>query len=122
MRESTRACLGRYFSSIDWSCVETQDTCEEKLKVFRNLIEIGLENIMPEKTIKVYPKDAPWMSIKLKELIRQRQAAFDSNKHGLPYKFYCNVVNRERKKARQCTTRPKYKILKESTRASGGKK
>ena len=97
MRESTRASLGHYFSSIDWSCVETQDTCEEKLKVFRNLIGIGLENIMPEKTIKVYPKDAPWMSVKLKELIRQRQAAFHSNKY---YKFYRNVVNRERKKSK----------------------
>ena len=95
MRESTRACLGRYFSSIDWSCVETQDTCEEKLKVFRNLIGIGLKNIMPEKTIKVFPKDAPWMSVKLKELIRQCQAVFHSNKHGLPYKFYRNVVDRE---------------------------
>ena len=112
MRESTKACLGRYFSSIDWPCVESQDTCEEKLKVFRGLVGIELENIMPEKTIKVYPKDAPWISVKLKGLIRQRQAAFLSNKHGLSYKFYRNAVNRERKRSKAMYYTTKVRDLK----------
>ena len=55
---------------------------------------------MPEKMIKVYPKDAPWMSVKMKELKRQRQAALHSNKYGLPYRFYHNAVNRERKRSK----------------------
>ena len=37
------------------------------------------------------------MSVRLKKLIRMRQQAFDSNRHGLAYKFYRNAVNKERK-------------------------
>ena len=52
---------------------------------------------MPERPIRVYPKDCPWMSVRLKELIRMRQQAFYSNRYGLGYKFYRNAVNKERK-------------------------
>ena len=52
---------------------------------------------MPERSIRVYPKDCPWMSVRLKKLIRMRQQAFYSNRHGLAYKFYRNAVNKERK-------------------------
>ena len=86
IRDSNKRCLGRYFSSINWSVVISQPTCEEKLQVFNEVIEIGMSNIMPERTIQVYPKDAHWMSVKLKELIRMRQQAFHANKSGLMYK------------------------------------
>ena len=52
---------------------------------------------MPKRSIRVYPKDCPWMSVRLKELIRMPQQAFYSNRHGLAYKFYRNAVNKERK-------------------------
>jgi hypothetical protein len=50
------------------------------LSVFNEAVKIGMNNIMPIKSINVYPKDAPWMTTKLKELIRLRQLAFHSNK------------------------------------------
>ena len=96
-RDSNKARLGRYFRNIDWSCVTYQPSCEENLKVSSNLVDIGINNIMPERSIRVYPKDCPWMSVRLKKLIRMRQQAFDSNRHGLAYKFYRNAVNKERK-------------------------
>ena len=37
------------------------------------------------------------MSLRLKKLIRMRQQAFYSNRHGQAYKFYRNAVNKERK-------------------------
>ncbi|PFX12666.1 putative RNA-directed DNA polymerase from transposon BS [Stylophora pistillata] len=49
-RDSNKARLGRYFSNIDWSCVTNQPSCEEKLKVFSNLVDIGKKNIMPERS------------------------------------------------------------------------
>ena len=52
---------------------------------------------MPEKLIRIYPKDCPWISVRLKKLIRMCQQAFYSNRHGLAYKFYRNAVNKERK-------------------------
>ena len=45
IRDSNKMCLGRYFSSINWSVVISQPTCEEKLQVFNEVIEIGMSNI-----------------------------------------------------------------------------
>ena len=49
--DSNKMCLGRYFSSINWSIVTSRPTCEEKLQVFNEVIEIGMSNILPERTI-----------------------------------------------------------------------
>ena len=56
-----------------------------------------MNNIMPEKTKRIYPKDSPWMTIKLKNPIRQRLNAFHANKYSNDYKALRNAVNRERK-------------------------
>ena len=96
-RESKKVSLGRYLCNIDWACVYNQSACEEKLNIFLQIIQIGIDNIMPERTRKVHPKDAPWMTIKLKELIRSRQEAFHADRHGPVYRFYRNKVNKERK-------------------------
>jgi hypothetical protein len=74
-----------------------QKDCECILSVFDETVKTGMNYIMPIKSIKVYPKDAPWMTIKLKELIRLRQLAFLSNKEGSECKTLRNKVNRERK-------------------------
>ena len=100
IRVSKKICLGRYFSNIDWSIVTNQPSCEEKFKAFCEVVDIGMSNIMPERTIKVYPKDVPWMPVRLKELIRLRQQSFHANKNGLAFKFYRNAVNKERKRCK----------------------
>ena len=132
MRESNRARLGRYFACVDWSCLYSQNTCENKSKVFNDLFTIGLENILPEKSIKIYPTDTPWMSVKLKNLIHQRQIAFHKKKtNSLSYKFYRNAVNKERKRCKAAYYASKVKDLKgvnqrkwwdEISKLSGSKK
>lgn len=112
IKEGNKLCLGRYFNGIDWSCLSNKSTCEEKSNLFTDLVAIGLENIVPEKTIKVYPKDAPWMSVKLKKLIHQRQVAFHSNRNSLSYKFYRNAVNKERKRCKAVYYTSKVRDLK----------
>ena len=47
IRDSNKMCLGRYFSSINWSFVTSRPTREEKLQVLNEVIEIGMSNIMP---------------------------------------------------------------------------
>ena len=96
-RQSKKDSLARYFASLNWPLLMDQKDCEGMLSVFEEIVKIGMNNIMPIKSIKVYPKDAPWMTIKLKELIRLRQLAFHSNKDGSEYKTLRNQVNRERK-------------------------
>ena len=97
VRESNINALGRYFNNVDWSIIKSQPNCESKLSTFENLVKIGMNNIMPEKLKRVYPKDSPWMTVKLKNLIQQRQSAFHANKHSNVYKALRNAVNRERK-------------------------
>ena len=55
-----------------------------------------MDSIMPMESIRVYPTDAPWMSVKPKELICLRQISFRSNEKGPQYKGSENAVNTEK--------------------------
>ena len=70
IRDTYKARLSRYFANIGWQCVTNQPIYEEKLQVnlYSNLVEIGISSILSERSNKAYPKDAPWISVKLKEL------------------------------------------------------
>lgn len=113
MRDSRKMSLGRYLGNVDWSIMNSCSDCDGKLAVFEELVKIGFNHIMPEKTMKVYPKDAPWISTKIKQLIRLRQRAFHFNKEGTLYKFYRNAVNKERKLCRAKYYVSKVRDLKE---------
>lgn len=71
-----------------------------------------MNNTMPETIIKVYPKNAPWMSVKLKELIRMRQITFHSSNHGPVFNFYRNTANRESKRCKGMNYASKVQDLK----------
>ena len=49
--------LGRYLGSIDWSVLDSAPDCESKLQLFQDLVKIGLNTIMPLKTIKLSVSD-----------------------------------------------------------------
>ena len=61
-----------------------------------NLIQIGLDTIMPIKQTKLHINDPPWITASFKNLIKLRQKAFASG-DTKRYRHYRNVVNRERK-------------------------
>jgi hypothetical protein len=84
-RTSKKNSLGRYLNSIDWSVINVHDECETKYDMFTKLVKFGLDNIMPEKTLKVYPTDVPWMTTKLKDLIRLRQLAFHADRNSFRF-------------------------------------
>ena len=95
---------------------------ESKLSVFDELVKIGMNNIMPEKSITVYSKDAPWITVKLKELIRLRQAAFHSNKEGRNIKHSETQSIEKESSAKQDTMPRKSKIWKVLITGNGGRK
>ena len=101
-RQSRKAELGRYLSSIDWySIISIQNNCEEMWNIFYDVVSSGLELLMPSKEVKISTTDVPWMNNKLKSLIKKRQQAFIT--HGSKstmFKQYRNLVNRERKLCR----------------------
>lgn len=79
------------------------ENCQDMLNVFQEVIQTGLDCLIPMKAVRVNTSDVPWMTQHLKCLISKRQKAFHT--HGAEsaqYKFFRNIVNRERKKWNFC--------------------
>ncbi|CAB4023728.1 Hypothetical predicted protein [Paramuricea clavata] len=70
---------------IDWSVLST-DSVDSQAALFNDLIQLGLNNIMPEKTRVIHRNDVTWMTNHLKELIVKRQAAWAQGNQTL-FKF-----------------------------------
>ena len=71
-------------------------SCEVKLSLLTEVINYGLDTIMPVRSIKIHETGRPWVSTHLKQLIIRRQKAFSSGNQPL-FKILRNKVNRERK-------------------------
>ena len=89
-RPSKRASVGRFFLQVPWSDLLSPDlSCELKLRTLTDIINLGLNTIMPERSTKVYETDRPWLSVQLKQLIACSQKAFAS---GNQYLFRISYV------------------------------
>ena len=109
LRESRKAELGRYLGSIDWAFLFSPlESCGKRMGVFQEVIQTGLDTILPLKKVRFNIKDAPWMNPELKSLILKRQSAF--HQHGtdsVPSKFYESRIQHlknsfERKQCNEC--------------------
>jgi len=99
---SNKLALGRYLMQINWPLLFTPlGCCEEKWQVFEDVIHSGLDTIMPAKPIKICTADAPWINESLKSLIMKRQKAFrEYSPDSSHFKYFRNLVKRERKTCR----------------------
>ena len=99
LRTSNKAALGRYLTQINWPLLFTPlVSCEEKWQVFQDVIHSGLDTIMPAKPVKICTADVPWMNESLKTLIMKRQKAFCTyGPDSAQFKYFRNLVNRQRK-------------------------
>ena len=65
--------IGWYLSGISWANLLSDDkSCEEKLAIFTDIIDLGLNILMPKKSVRVYPTDRPWINAEIKSLIKKR--------------------------------------------------
>ena len=95
--------------------------CESKLQLFQDLVKIGLDTIMPLKTVKLHVNDPPWVTAEFKALIKARQKAFaQGDTEG--YRHLRNITNRERKVCRGSSTLRKSLTSRQPSLASGGEK
>ena len=67
--------------------------------MFVDIIQIGMDHIMPVKHFKTHVNDAPWITAEFKNLIKLRQQAFNKGDKDA-FSRYRNIVNRERKSRR----------------------
>ena len=91
--------VGRFLSSIDWSVLNSSADCNNKLRLFSDLVKTGLDIIMPFKSFRLLVNDAPWVTAEFENLIKQRQSAF-ARGDKVQFCPLRNAVNRERKSCR----------------------
>ena len=113
-RASRKNEMGRYLSSINWSLMfPASGNSDEMWKIFHAVVQTGLDSLMPKRQFYICTVDAPWMNYKLKSLIVKRQKAFIINGAGsVSFKYYRNLVNRERKICRAKYYKSKIQHLK----------
>lgn len=103
--------LGRFLMEVPWSSLLSSDqSCAGKLSVLTEVINYGLDTIMPVRSIRIHETGRPWVSSQLKQLIIRRQKAFTSGNLPL-FKILRNKVNRERKRCRKVYYENKVKDL-----------
>ncbi|PFX26077.1 putative RNA-directed DNA polymerase from transposon X-element [Stylophora pistillata] len=88
----SKMAFGRYITGLDWSLIDTMDSVQDKYSVLSELIQIGLDSILPTKRVKIHQNDAPWISLRLKSLISRRQTAYHSRNKRL-FNYYRNMLN-----------------------------
>ena len=58
--------VGRFMIGIPWSSLLTSDkSCEGKLSLLTEVINYGLDIIIPVRSIKIHETDRPWVSTQL---------------------------------------------------------
>ena len=108
------ASLGRYLLEFPWDTVLSQnESCDDKLAAVTQIINYGLDTIMPVRSVKVHQTDRPWINANLKRLVQKRQQAFTSGDTFL-FKLLRNKVNRERKRCRTIYYDSKVRDLKDT--------
>ena len=98
IRNSAWRSFGRWITEKDWISVHSAPTCRTKYKIFMKNLQEAIDIMLPWKTVRVHISDRPWITKKLKTLIRERQLAF--HRHGRDsncYKLLREKVYREKK-------------------------
>ena len=84
---------------LDWDILNHATSCEAKQQLFEDLVNTGLDIIMPLKKSQMHSNNPPWITPEFINLIKRRQQAL-AQKHMTVYRYYRNLVNRERKRLR----------------------
>jgi hypothetical protein len=67
------------FDCTNWDIFETTSTnLEEMTDVVTDYINFCVDNIVPDKTIKIFPNNKPWVTKELKSVLVQKKRAFCS--------------------------------------------
>ncbi|XP_063966680.1 uncharacterized protein LOC135156863 [Lytechinus pictus] len=76
IRDSDARCFGRWISDQSWSNVHDAPDTQAKCDEFYSILQQGLETFFPLKTVRVHPRDKPWITPEVKSLINKRQRLF----------------------------------------------
>lgn len=78
-RPSKKASVDRFLLDVPWSALFSHNqSCDAKLQILTEIVNYGLNTIMPVRSVKVHENDRPWLTKQLKSLIVRRQKALSS--------------------------------------------
>ena len=108
---AAKTAFGKWLTDFNWTGLYHTFSCEQKLELFEDIINAGLDCFLPTKTVKLHEKDKPWVTPEFKKIIEARQKAFHDGKSS-HYRRLCNQINRETKKLRSTFLEKKLAQLK----------
>ena len=114
----------RFLMEVPWSSLLSSDqSCAGKMSLLTEVINYGLDTIMPVCFIRTLEKDHPWMSSQLKQLIIRHQKAFTSGNLPL-FKILRNKVTVSASAVVKCITRTRWRlqVFMVSSHATGGER
>ena len=88
-----KAAFGKWLAEYNSSTLYRSVTCED---IFMKVINTGLECFFPCKSFKLHANDKPLVTPAFKEVIKDRQKAYDDGKIQ-KYNYLRNLANRKRK-------------------------
>ena len=99
--DSQLMAIGKLLANQDWLHVKNEEKVDEKVASLKNTLDIILNEIAPEKTIKISCDDPPWMHARLKILIRKRNREFEKNRKSEKWRKLMLKCKKACKKAKQ---------------------
>ena len=109
--DAAEAAFGKWLTDFNWTGLYHTFSCEQKLELFEEIINAGLDCFLPAKTVKLHEKDNPWVPPEFKKIIEAKQKAFHDG-NSSHYRRLRNQVNRETKKLRSTFLEKKLAQLK----------
>ena len=101
MRDSAWRTLDRWITQKDCTPNFNAPSCEEKFSLLMTELNQAIDTFLPEKVVKKHPSDRPWITNKIKILIRKRQSAFiNQGKNSPAYRYWRNKVRCDIKMAK----------------------
>ena len=80
----------------NWDEVYSENSAHNKAELFQNILVEKMNEIFPEKIIKINSDDQPWITFKLKKLDRRKKRVDSkerkSEKRGKFWKISCYFV------------------------------
>ena len=79
--------MKEWFLNQSWEDIYKAETAHEKAAKFQETLINALENIFPEKILKVNNDDQPWMNNELKLLDRKRKRIYRKERRSERWKY-----------------------------------
>ena len=90
-----------WFMEKTWEEVYCLESAHEKAELFQNILLQKLEEIFPEKILKINSDDQPWISFKLKRLDRRRKRVFRKERKSEKWKKLDKLFKQEMKSEKE---------------------